>query len=194
LRHFQLIYAIRCPISMKRCIYIFLFFSVAMTSCSEDEPRKAADRPFVPGDVAVGIKPEVEIGQVFNLMNEKMVTIDMMSGFFTYSLLPPDSVDYINNQLAGKSYFNQRGWSDQRSFIADSQIKLTTFFFDMDLAAQTDWLETMEKLQLKDLHGETKNLLIKVAPGTEKAWIRFFESHPFVTWAHLNEYVEITHN
>jgi hypothetical protein len=176
---------------MKRCIYIIPALFALVFSCSEDESPQTKEKRFVAGDVLVGIRAEVSIDQVFDLMNEKGVTIDMMSGFFTYSLLPNDSLDYINNQLATKSYLNQRGWNSQVGSIVEDRIRLTTFFFEMDLPAQTDWLETMEKSQLKDLEAETKSVLVKVTPGTEFEWIEFFKSHPYVTWTELNEYADI---
>ena len=113
-----------------------------------------------------------------------------MSGFSSYSLLPNDSLTFINNQLITKPYLNKRGWSNQVGKIVNGRIQLNTIFFEMDLASQLDWLETIKKSQLEDL-GLDKLLFIKVTAGTEKEWIKIFESHPYVRSVELNLYVTV---
>lgn len=175
---------------MQRNLLKILSLTIFLTSCQKEE-LKNKERKFVPGDLIIGVKSTISIDKVFNLMNQNQLAIDQMSGFFSYSLLPNDSLGFINNQLISKSYLNQRGWSNQVGYIANDRILLTTFFFAMDKSSQIDWLKTAEKSKLVDLQTDTKNLLVKVAPGTEKEWMRYFESHPFVTWAELNEYAQI---
>ena len=62
----------------------------------------------------------------FDLMNEKGVAIDYMYGFSTYSLLPIDSLTFINNQLITKSYLNKWGYSNQVGKIVNNRIQLNT--------------------------------------------------------------------
>lgn len=173
-----------------RLRFNLLTLTILVISCN-DERVDIEQRPFFPGDVIVGIKSSISIDMVFELMNEKGVLMDQMSGFYSYSLLPNDSLTFINNQLIAKSYLDKRGWSNQGGKIVNNRIQVITFFFEMDLESQLDWLETIENLQLKDLRAETKNLLIKVRPGTEKEWVRIFKSHPYVKWAELNEYAQL---
>jgi hypothetical protein len=178
---------------IKRSISKILTLTALLTSCQQDEV-KVEEREFVHGDVIVGVRSNIAIDKVFELMNENQLTIDQMSGFFSYSLFPNDSLTFINKQLVSKTYLNKRGWSNQVGNIADNRILLTTFFFEMDKTSQIDWLETIQKCKLVDLQGDTKNLLVKVVPGTEKKWLAFFKSHPYIKWAELNEYIQIGRN
>jgi hypothetical protein len=157
-------------------------------ACNDDDNLPVDDREFVPGDLIVGIKSTTPISSVFDLMNEKGATIDQMSGFFNYSTLPTDSLDYIINELKDKVYLNKRGFNGGSAFIQETEnrIIVTEFFFEMDIEAQQDWLTTMNILKLNDLGNDTKNLVIKVTPGTEKYWMRRFKMHPNVTWVELN--------
>ena len=156
--------------------------------CNDEDNLPIDDREFVPGDVIIGIKSTTSINSVFDLMNEREVTIDQMSGFFNYSTLPNDSLDYIINELKDKIYLNKRGFSGGSAFIhaIENRIIVTEFFFEMNMEAQQDWLTTMNILKLNDLGNDTKNLLIKVTPGTEKYWMQLFKIHPYVTWVELN--------
>ncbi len=166
---------------------ILLVLTLFVIACNDDN-SPVDDRPFVPGDVIIGIKSTTSIGSAFDLMNEKGVIIDQMSGFFNYSTLPTDSLDYIINELRDKIYLNKRGFDGGSAFIhaIENRIVVTEFLFEMDLDAQQDWLATMDLLKLNDLGNDTKNVVIKVAPGTERDWIRLFKADLNVTWAELN--------
>ena len=111
-----------------------------------------------------------------------------MSGFFNYSALPNDSLDYIINILKDKIYLNKRGFNGGSAFIhaIENRIIVTQFLFEMTIEAQQDWLTTMNILKLNDLGDGTKNLVIKVTPGTEKHWMQLFKVYPDVTWVELN--------
>ena len=119
---------------------------------------------------------------------EKKVTIDQMSGFFNYSALPNDSLDYIINILKDKIYLNKRGFNGGSAFIhaIENRIAVTQFLFEMNIEAQQDWLTTMNVLKLNDPENGSKNLVIKVAPGTEKRWMQLFKLHRSVAWVELN--------
>lgn len=162
--------------------------SLLVVGCNDEENLLSNDQDFVPGDLIIGIKSTTSINSVFDLMNEKGVTIDEMSGFFNYSTLPNDSLDYINNELKDKVYLNKRGFNGGSAFISaiENRIIVTEFFFEMNTAAQQDWLTTMNVLKLNNLGNDTKNLVIKVTPGTEEYWIKIFKAHPDVTWVELN--------
>jgi hypothetical protein len=157
-------------------------------ACNDDDNLPVDDREFVRGDLIVGIKSTTSISSVFDLMNEKGATIDQMNGFFNYSTLPIDSLDYIIKELKDKTYLNKRGFNGGSAFIhePENRIIVTELFFEMDIEAQQDWLTTMNILKLNDLGNDTKNLVIKVTPGTEKYWIRLLKIHPNVTWVELN--------
>lgn len=65
--------------------------------------------------------------------------------------------------------------------------------FEMDAIAQSDWLETIGILQLKDLGNNTPIVIIKVDSGTEKFWVEEFKRYPEVKWAELNGIIKIVH-
>jgi len=164
-----------------------------MTGCKKSNPAEEKEREFVPGDVIIGIRSAIPISGVFNLMNENGVAIDLMSGFFNYSTLPTDSLDYVISGLKDKEYFNKRGFKGGSAFnhAIEHRIIVTESFFEMDLSSQNDWLITMDKLELKDLGNDNRYLLIKVQPGTEAFWLNRFRSHPYVKWVELNWYSDI---
>lgn len=115
----QLLIESRCPDYMKQIYYkmkrIFLFqfwmLSAAfLISCTNDEQPELYDQneDFVPGHIIIGINSDVSIDQVFNLINEQGLFIDYMSGFYSYSTLPTDSISYVVNYLKNKPFKQKR--------------------------------------------------------------------------------------
>lgn len=176
-------------------IFLVLVVATLLLSCDDNDVKKdkKSGDEYVPGDVIIGIKSDVSIDAVFDLMNEEGVTIDQMSGFFNFSTFPNDSLAYVIAQLKDKPYLNERGFSGGAAYISavDHRITVTQFLFEMDVNAQQDWLTTLHLLKLEDLGNDTKNLLIKVEPGTEEQWINHFKEHPFVKWAEFNSYSDV---
>ncbi|WP_268123688.1 hypothetical protein [Roseivirga pacifica] len=160
----------------------------AALSCSTAPTPEAEAPEFVPGDLFIGIKPEVNIESVFNLMNGHGLEIDKVSGFFNYSTLPPDSLAYVIEVLVDKPYLNKRGFTGGTAFVSPKtdQIIVAESMFEMNENAQKDWLNTIEKLRLTDIQIDHKNILIKVKPGTEVEWIDKLLAHPYVFWAEPN--------
>lgn len=172
----------------NRLIFQIIFVSSFILGCDEKVNENLDQRDFVPGDIAIGIKSTIAIDLVFDLMNEKEVLIEQMSGFFNYSTLPSDSLEYIKEILKSKPYTDRWGGKGGSAFISavDGRLIVTEFFFNMDIPAQEDWISTMNQLELKDLGNDTKNLLITVTPGSEKFWLDVFKNHPYVKWVELN--------
>jgi hypothetical protein len=168
--------------------FLILILASIFSACEDGVGPAADKRDFVRGDVIIGIKTDVSINAVFDLMNERDVTIDQMSGFFYYSTLSNDSLDYVIHTLQNKAYCNRGGFKGGSAYVhaLDNRIVVTQIFFDMDLDAQQDWVSTIDKLKLHDLGNDTRNLVIEVNPGTEKFWMKKFKEHPYVKWAELN--------
>ena len=170
-------------------IFQLLLLSALLLGCEDDNTQPPVKKmEFVPGQVAIGIKSEITIDQVFDLMNEKEVFIEQMNGFFYYSTFSNDSLDYVREVLSTKEYTD--GWGPDGGsasiFVTTNRITVTEFFFNMDLSAQEDWLLTLDQLHLEDLGNVAKDVMINVAPGTEKLWLEAFREHPYVEWVELN--------
>lgn len=157
-------------------------------SCEEKDINDEDEMEFVAGEVLIGIKPEISIDQVFDWLNSVDVFIDQMSGFHYYSDLTNDSLAYVINQLKPKPYLSRGGFEGGSASISttDNRIIVKEKYFEMGMDAQQDWLATEELLKLHDLKLETKYLLVKVEPGTEKRWMRILKHHPYVSWVDLN--------
>jgi hypothetical protein len=169
---------------------ILLMVTILFAACDNGD-NKTEEPIFRPGDLLIGIKSDISIDLAFDLMNEKEIAIDVMYGFSTYSLLTIDSLTFINNQLIAKPYLNNGAYNNQVGKVVDNRIELNTTFFEMDLASQLDWLETIKKSQLRDLEAIHKILVVRVEPGTEKEWKEIFESHPYVKSVSLNWSVKV---
>lgn len=165
-----------------------LLLSLLAMACEDDDVTKATEREFVPGDLVVGIKPDVPINEVFDLFNDNELAIDQMSGFFHYSTLANDSLNFVIQELKPKGYLNKRGFNGGSAFISvtEDRITVTEFFFEMDPDSQQDWLVTEDKLNLQALGNDTRNVLIKVPVGTEQYWMGFLLEENSVTWVELN--------
>jgi hypothetical protein len=54
-----------------------------------------------------------------------------------------------------------------------------------------DLIKTIEQLELYSMGNDTRNLLVKVKPGTEEFWTKQFEASIEVAWVDLNWYADI---
>ncbi len=136
------------------------------------------------------------IERVFEFVNEQDLSIDQMFGYFNFSNLPNDSLNYVTDNLKDKPYLNKRGFTGGSAFISktDNRITATEFLFEMNTTAQSDWLNTIETLELEDLGNDTQNLTILVAEGTENFWATEFATYPEVQWTELNWIANIEHH
>lgn len=178
---------------MRRIIFLLVNLAF-ITSCTNDPLSPDSDElEFVPGYVIIGINADVTIERVFGLINQHELSIDKMSGFFNYSTLPNDSLNFVTNYLKDKPYLNKRGFKGGSAFISktDNRITVTEFLFEMDMSAQFDWLDTIDTLELKDLGNDTQNVTVLVDEGTEKFWASQFAEYPEVSWTELNWIVNI---
>jgi hypothetical protein len=99
--------------NMKRkTLFDILLVTILLAACDNGD-NKTEEPLFAPGTLLIEIESNISIDLVFDLMNEKEVAIDHMYGFHSYSLLPIDSLTFINNQLVTKSYLNKWGYSNQ---------------------------------------------------------------------------------
>lgn len=169
---------------MKKTILLLAGIFVLITSCNEtDEPVNQPDN-FVPGRVSVQLHDTVLIDEAFTFINEEDLSIDYISGFYSYSQLPNAQLDYVIGVLSTKAYL--RGSADIHDITNRIQVYAT-----LDAPNETiqqDWLETIEALQLIDMHADYKLINVIVPEGTEKRWVEKFNAMPLVKKAQLNEY------
>jgi len=167
--------------------FLLLLSLAALSACQKEtvEPAETAD--FVPGELLVGLKDGVPITRAFRLADSLSFDIKQMSGFFYNSGLPKDSVAYVKRVLLSKPYLNKKGFTGDAVYFntVDNKIRITDFFFDMDVASQQDWISTMQQLQLTSLNAAA-NMQLKVPIGSEKYWLTEVRKNSIVRWTELN--------
>lgn len=173
---------------------ILAILIISLFSCSEDEDPQASTQQFIPGQIIIGIRPEVSIQEVFNLMNKRKALINNMKNFDTYSTLPADQLENVIETLKAKPYLNRPGFEGGNAYVTGSQqrILVNDDFFVMDEAAQKDWLQTEKMLELYTVPRENKYLVVSVKPGHERLLMSLFKAEPEVTYAELNLISEYT--
>ncbi|WP_139925615.1 hypothetical protein [Hymenobacter sp. DG01] len=165
---------------MKR--YCYLLCAFLLLGC--DKKEEALD--FVPGQVAVGTQDATTIPQVFTLVNARSLSIAYLFPARYGSTLPADSLDYLRQQLATKSYANAPDWPVQIARNAQTNaVQLTVRLVDMTAPNQQDWLTTVQQLQLRELPG-SKSFMLRVPVGEEKRWVAELQQNAALRWAELN--------
>lgn len=173
---------------MKALRFIPLFLLFAWTGCQKED----TDRPdtsgeeFVPTDVLVKTAGSFTIDQVFHWINTLHLDVESIDNGIYTSDLPPDSLHYVLDYLNAKAYTHEGVWKVP-GYVHDQTNKITIFpkLFQMNnMEHQTDWLSSMQKLQLVESSGNI--LFFHVPEGEEKAWVEKFKTYDFVEWAELN--------
>jgi hypothetical protein len=163
---------------------LFAITAVALAvGCKEDDPEPA----FVAGNVIVGFKKEVTFRQALEFAAFNADSIATISGFFYYSNLPNDSLDFINRVL------DEEGIEYASAFIHAIENRIViikNYHNDDDKSTIGKWLSITEDpiLQFEDMQ-TFKSMMFYIQPGTEKKWMREFIEHPYVRYAELNYYL-----
>ncbi|MBL7718296.1 MAG: hypothetical protein JNL72_05615 [Flavipsychrobacter sp.] len=165
-----------------------------LTGCRKNNGEPEGE--YVKGDLSFGIRDEVTIDRVFNLINEEHLDVEHIFGY-TYVLpYPKDSIHMVRRELVQKMYLKwpQSSATDTPNVFvnsADKMILSTSLFHMSDTANQNDWLRTIGKLSMADRAVTFKNANIHVPDGQEKQWRDYLLQKEIVEWAQLNYIIEL---
>jgi hypothetical protein len=176
---------------------IVVVLTVAVSSCSK--PGGAlktgtgdACSKYAAGHIIVGIYPVADMENVFALFNSSNLPISQLS-YFDYDA--PDfsaaDIPYLDSILNTKPYIQHGGW--HASISADyltGALSIRNMYWNMDLAAQTDWLKTVADLRLRQVvgqPGQVNEFVLAIVPaGQEKYWLNALRAHAVVKSTELD--------
>ncbi len=164
-----------------------------IAGCKKDE---YVEPDYVRGDLSFGIKDEVPIDKVFQLINDEHLDVENIHGFIYTCTYPKDSLQALKGYLSQKEYLwwpNSTNDTPGMYYNADQGgIKFIGAMFNMsDTSYQNDWLKTIEQFDLIDDNFSGKNLFIHVPEGSEKEWRDKLLQKDIVEWAELNYIIEL---
>ena len=182
-------------------IITILFFS-----CAKD---KVVSEPLIPPTVepvpvnsseinlAIGVKKDADLNLVLNTLNELKFDIRQMTGFSYNSNTPASGISSLINLLNQKTYINTGTWSAKPSNVyfvqAENKTRITTSFFNMSVANQTDLFGLISSLNLEDRLDETKYICLSVPVGTQTYWKTQMLTYSFVKWTETFDQVCISY-
>lgn len=162
-------------------VILIAALALLLGCAGEDEgPR------FVPGNVIVGFKKEVSLREALEFASVNADSIATVRGFYYYSNLPNDSLNFINTVLANRKIESA---SAEVSAIEHRIVVIKDYLNDDDKSTILEWLAITEDpvLQFHDKQ-ILKSMMFFIKPGSEKQWVQQFVSHPYVRFAELNYY------
>src|SRR5690606_36933897 len=133
---------------MKRGMLLLALLATFVGACKKKETPEP-ELEFVPTDVLVKTNPDFTIQQLFELVNSLGLDVEYVSGMSYTSLFPADSLDSILSMLREKPYLN--AYWETNGYVSTVTGELLFFprFADVtNTEYQTDWLSTMDDLQL----------------------------------------------
>lgn len=163
--------------------------------------KKEQKHTFVPGRLIVGMAYGTPIDSAFSFANRHGLYLLSANLYTYYSGLPKDSLASVSYELLQtKAYINKptpdtvvdgmpynvAGWSTVTYDSINGKIKVSCTLTNMDIAAQSDWISTMQRLQLTDVTKGTKWIYVKVTPGMEELEIIKLKSDPLVSFVEVN--------
>ena len=164
-----------------------------LSACSNDD-FESDTREFEPGKVSVGIKSGTEINELFDFINLFNHQVDNVNSLTFTSDLPSDNLQLILDNLNEKTYTNDGVNWFVTGYLHHETNDITIFprLFGMDnIEYQTDWLNTMDELDLNEKHNAELNsgiVRFYVPVGKEREWRNRFTNYDIVDWAEL-EYI-----
>jgi len=143
---------------------------------------------FVDGRVATGFKDTVSVSSVFHLFDSLGLKIEKLNGFIYESKISTDSVGYVRNILASKSYLKVTNYNVS---AIEGAIRIFCSFVNLDKNNFEDWLVTQNELKLfhKDKDGGTQRGYIEVPIGEEIRWARELRKYNIFRYIVLDYYI-----
>ncbi|TDW48056.1 hypothetical protein EV144_104342 [Flavobacterium sp. 270] len=177
-------------------IIALLFFGCSSENAQEPEVLPVLENSSKT-NLAIGIKKDADLSLVFKTLNELHFDIRQMNGFLYKSDTPESDVASLRNLLNEKPYIKTSGWSATTSSVFYYQPENKTYiinsFFDMNVTNQTDLLNLISSLKLKDGLNENKNIYLSIPEGTETHWKSQMMAFSFVKWTETFDQVCISY-
>ena len=180
---------------MKRIIFIISLIGI-LSSCSNNDSDTEIQE-FVSGEMLVGIKSGTDIKSLFEFINRFKHQVDNVNSLTFSSNLEPDNLQHVLDVLNKKTYTNDGINWFVTGYLHSQTNDITVFprLFGMEnIEYQTDWLNSMNELELTEKHNTELNsgiIHFYVPAGKEIKWRNHFTDFDIVDWAELNYIVNI---
>lgn len=180
---------------MMKKLFLLLISISTIISCKKENLIPDSPDKYLPGDVLAGITNAADLQTLFDSINSFHLKIESMNGFSFNCNYPKDSIYSIINRLNQKPYINTgTGWSATTHSVyfstTENAILISCTEFNMTIANQIDFINTILSLNLSDRMKETKYIHLKVPIGAEKYWLNELKKYSFVKWTALNSIIE----
>ncbi len=144
---------------------IFSILALVLFGCSRENSDSQPNPNTV--NLAVGIKKEAKLNDVFNKLNALNLEIKQLDDFtFSYAA-PNESVTELIKTLNQKEYIKNgdfKATSTNVYFDATSnKVRILTKFFNLNKNNQTDLLGLISKLNFLDENNNNKRLILEVS-------------------------------
>ncbi|WP_026730006.1 hypothetical protein [Flavobacterium denitrificans] len=167
-------------------IVVFFLFSCSSENAETTPPPTDKTKNSEKVNLAIGIKKDADIREVFKVLNELKFDILQMNGFFFKSDIPKSGVEDLINTLNEKPYIKTGAWAATPGSVYYIESENKTFigniFFDMNVANQNDLLDLIASLKLQDGSIDTKNIYLGIPEGTQTYWKTKMKEYSFVKW------------
>lgn len=142
---------------------------------------------FVSGELLVVMRERVSTKDTFDLFNKYNLGIETFDGIYK-SALGADQIDYIINTINSKPYINPN-WKLTRGAVflhyQTKNLNVSVHFENLDRKNQTDWLSTINRLQLTE-DNFSMSLKLNVPVRQEGKYIKILNKEPIIKAAEVN--------
>jgi hypothetical protein len=184
-----------------RKILTLSIITILLFSCSADNSEKAETETILENsstmNFAIGIKKDADLGLVFKTLNALHFDIRQMNGFTYTSYASENTVQVLRDKLNEKPYINTGTWSATTSsvfyYAPEYRTYIVNSFFNMNEANQSDLLNLISTLKLKDNLSEQKNIQLSIPEEKVKHWKTQMLKYPFVKWTETFDQVCISY-
>lgn len=169
----------------------FMFLSIVATlfiGCTKENSEIDTEIPVNSTEInlAIGVKENANLNDVFKTLNNLHFDIRQMNGFIYNSNTPANGIANLIDVLNQKSYINTGAWKATPYtvyyFQEENKTRIINSLFNMNLANQTDFLNLISSLKLEDRLSETKDIYLSIPVGTQTYWKTQMMKYSFVKW------------
>ncbi|MEN2413252.1 hypothetical protein [Flavobacterium mesophilum] len=167
-------------------IVVFLFFSCSSENAETTPPPTGKTKNSEKVNLAIGIKKDADLSEVFKTLNELQFDILQMNGFHYYSNTPKDGVENLINKLNEEPYIKTGAWAATPYSVfyieTENRTIILNSFFKMDANNQKGLFDLISSLKLQDGLSDSKNIYLGIPEGTQTYWKTKIKEYSFVKW------------
>ena len=156
----------------KLMIYIMSFFNLLFFGCEEEIIKPTNNfKTYVEGEIVVGLKKDLSFEEFIDTVFAVNEIYGIEVSNINYSSdLPENERNFLEECLSSYGFIDR--YTTLKYNSDENRWEIEFWISGFTKRNVNDWSDIIRKLKLKHVPNNFQNILLRIAPGKEKEWIK----------------------